>query len=79
MKIERWQTFQKRDQLLHIGAAILRASHWQGKDDKLFRLSLEEALKLADLCIQDNKWQDELEKFSSDERQENVKILYQAF
>ena len=88
MKLERWQTFSKHDQLLHMGAAIMRASTFQNKNNENFLIALREAQALMSLTLQDPKWQksdallffkEELEQFAEDKRKENIKILYQAF
>lgn len=88
MTLERWQIFTKHDQMLHIGAAVIRASTAQENDTKSFAFFINEALNLVELTLKDPKWQvqihglyglrQELNKFLSGERKENIEILYQA-
>ena len=88
MDISRWQTFSKHDQLLHIGAEILRAAAYQKQDQKKFKFFLSRAIELTELTDQDPKWRNfvispstiksELEKFHRGEKTESIKIIYQA-
>jgi len=88
MTFERWRNFSKHDQLLHIGAEIVRASVYQNKDKEAFSFSINEVIKLIDLTLNDQKWKEyaylleglelEIKKFLRGERTENIKILYQA-
>lgn len=54
--LERWQTFSLTEQLGNIGAEVSRACHWQGKDEKLFRHSVERVLELFDFTLEDPRW-----------------------
>ncbi len=87
MKQERWNTVPKREQLLHMGAAILRAASFQKSDPKKFFASLREAEQLLLLSIADPKWSGnpwlprfhaELNEFARGERTDSIKILYEA-
>lgn len=88
MQLERWQTFTRHDQMLHIGAAIIRASTAQGNDQASFIFFIKEALNLLELTLKDLKWQvqihalyglrQELNKFLTGERKDNIEILYRA-
>ena len=55
MTSERWQSFDKSQQLLMIGSELERARVWQGKDEKSFRGALERGLELVDLTLGDPK------------------------
>ena len=55
-----WQQFTKSEQFAAIGAEIVRASIWEGKDKSKFIGALERALGLIDAAIDDPKWQNEL-------------------
>lgn len=88
MEFSRWQNFSKHDQLLHIGAEILRAAGYQKQNQEKFRFFLARAIELIELTDQDPKWKNfivspsaiksELEKFRRGEKTEDIKILYQA-
>ncbi len=55
MEQGRWNTIPKREQLLHVGAAILRAASFQKSDRVKFLISLREAEELTALTIGDPK------------------------
>lgn len=89
MTLERWKTFQKREQLLFIGSEFERARVWQEEgDNEKFRGALDRALVLINLSLEDEQWQDdreqlialrsEVEKFQSGENKNRVAVLYQA-
>lgn len=87
MTLERWATFPKRVQLLHIGAEFERARVWDERGD---REEVQKALARADeliaLSIRDAKWENEVaqiealktmvEEFIRGARKENVAVLY---
>lgn len=54
--LERWQTFSLAEQLGNIGSEVARARHWQGKDEKLFRHSIDRALELFYFTLDDPRW-----------------------
>lgn len=60
MDQSRWENFDKRQQLLTIGAEFMRARVWQGKDKNNFLSALERALELIDLTISDKRWRNNL-------------------
>ena len=86
MEKERWEKLTKREQLLNVGAEFMRAKTWQGKDKEKFLLALERALELIDLTLSDLKWQDQLlallrlrdevAKFYTFQRTDDVSLLY---
>ena len=88
MKLERWVTFSKREQLLMIGSEIMRANVWQRKDDEKFLGALERGMHLIKLCQLDEKWQnakamlaglqEEFQKFSTKSRVDDTSVLYRA-
>jgi hypothetical protein len=60
MILERWQTFSKREQLLHTGAEFERARICEEESNSDGRaLALKRALELIHLSLQDSKWRDE--------------------
>jgi len=88
MKLERWVTFSKREQLLMIGSEIMRANVWQHKDEEKFLGALERGMHLIKLCQLDEKWQnakamlaglqEEFQKFSAKSRVDDISVLYRA-
>jgi hypothetical protein len=88
MDLNRWQNFNKRQQLLMIGSEIIRAKTWQDQDRKKFLLALERALELIDLTLSDEKWKnnlqmilglrEEIAKFYTAQRTDNISLLYNA-
>ncbi len=52
----RWQAFTPFEQMGNIGSEISRATHWQGKDQKLFDGAVDRALELFDLTLGDPRW-----------------------
>jgi len=86
MEINRWQKFEKREQLLMIGSEFLRAKNWQEKDNEKFISALWRALELIDLTLADLKWKndsrillglrEEVAKFYSADRVDDVSLLY---
>lgn len=51
-----WQKLSLAEQLGNIGSEISRAMRWQEKDKKLFDASVERALELFDLTLDDPRW-----------------------
>jgi hypothetical protein len=88
MDLNRWENFNKRQQLLMIGSEIIRAKTWQGQDREKFLLALERALELIDLTLSDEKWKnnlqmilglrEEIAKFYTAQRTDNISLLYNA-
>jgi hypothetical protein len=88
MELNRWQKFNKREQLLMIGSEFLRAKTWQKKDNEKFISALWRALELIDLTLSDSKWKndsqtllglrEEVAKFYSADRADDVSFLYNA-
>jgi len=88
MTLERWQTISRHDQLLHIGADLLRAAEWQKENREKFIFFLKKAIELTELTEQDPKWEGqllspailkkEMEKFLIGEKTENIETLYQS-
>lgn len=89
MEISRWENFTKRQQLMMIGAELMKAKVWQYKDEDKFTLTLCRALELIDLSIIDDKWKDsllmilrlrdEVAKFYIKERTDDILIISRAF
>jgi hypothetical protein len=88
MTTERWQALSKNQQLLSIGAEIMRAAVWQKKDSEKFLRALAEGLALIDACLEDKKWRDStrqllgfreaLAEFYVGKRNGDIKKLYEA-
>ena len=88
MEPERWKNFTKRQQLLTIGAELMRAKTWQNRDKDKFLPALERALELIDLTLSDPKWKDsllmilrlreEIAKFYVEKRTDDISALYRA-
>lgn len=88
MELNRWQKFNKREQLLMIGSEFLRARTWQKKDQEKFISALWRALELIDLTLSDQKWKNdyrillglrqEVTRFYSADRTDDVALLYNA-
>jgi len=88
MELNRWQKFNKREQLLMVGSEFMRAKTWQKKDNEKFISSLWRALELIDLTLSDSKWKkdsrillglrEEVAKFYSTDRTDDVALLYNA-
>ena len=88
MELNRWQKFNKREQLLMIGSEFLRAKTWQKKDNEKFISALWRALELIDLTLLDSKWKkdsrillglrEEAARFYSADRVDDVSLLYNA-
>jgi len=52
----RWFELSLAEQLGNIGSEVFRASHAEGKDEKLFWAAIERALELFDLTLEDPRW-----------------------
>ncbi|MBU4348208.1 hypothetical protein KJ671_01735 [Patescibacteria group bacterium] len=52
----RWQKFSLADQLGNIGSEISRAIKWQDRDKKIFYRTVDRALELFDLTLDDPRW-----------------------
>lgn len=86
MRLERWLKFSKSQQMGAIGAEIMRAKIWEGKDKENFLSSLERALELVDLSINDGRWRktlsillalrEELAKFYAGLNKTGIEKLY---
>lgn len=54
----RWQQFSLMEQLAHVGSEVDRAAHWMKKGDSISsHRSIDRALELIDLTIDDQRWQ----------------------
>ena len=56
MNSERWRKFTKSEQIGAIGAELMRASVWEGKDKEKVAASFERAISLVDAAIGDPRW-----------------------
>ena len=89
MKPERWQRLSPYEQLRNIAAEIERARvSEENRDSELFRGSLERALELIDLSLQDARWRsdslqlltlrDEIAKSYLGEKSGNIQAFSRA-
>lgn len=85
--LQRWKAIPLREQLLHIGAAILRAAEFEIGDRHNFLAALKEATYLATLSKDDPQWDQYpevipylLSRFKEYERGEatGIAVLWQA-
>lgn len=54
----RWQQFSLMEQLAHVGSEVDRAAHWKQKGDTASsQKSIDRALELIDLTLDDQRWQ----------------------
>ena len=54
----RWQKFSLMEQLAHVGSEVDRAAHWMKKGDSVSsQRSIDRALELIDLTLDDQRWQ----------------------
>ena len=54
--LERWRAMPLEEQLGNIGSEISRAMKWQGKDEKIFQNTVNRALELFDMTLDDERW-----------------------
>lgn len=53
----RWTQFSLMEQLAHVGSEVDRAAHWLKKSDTISsRRSIDRALELIDLTLDDQRW-----------------------
>lgn len=88
MEQKRWESFNKRQQLLIIAAEFMRAKIWQYRDQEKFLLALSRALELIDITLSDKKWnsnllmllrlREEVAKFYSLKRTDDISLLSKA-
>ena len=88
MQLERWLKFSKTQQMGAIAAEIMRAKTWEGKEKENFLSSLERALQLIDLTLEDKRWKkwlailfwlrDETAKFYIGLNKNSIETLYNA-
>lgn len=84
----RVQGFSESEQLLMVGAELMRASRWQKEDKENFLGALERTLALIDFMISDPKWRErtrmllglreETARFYAGEAPGDVLELYRA-
>lgn len=59
-----WSTFTLMEQLGNIASEVGRAAKWNGKDERRFDHSIEQALLLIDLTQRDPRWQGKLRELA---------------
>lgn len=52
----RWFQLSLAEQLANIGSEVSRACKWQKKNQKIFQQTVERALELFDLTLEDSRW-----------------------
>lgn len=57
-----WFALSLAEQLGHVGSEISRALRWHKKDEGVFNRSIDRALELLDLTIQDKRWRKRLKE-----------------
>lgn len=60
----RWFELSLIEQLANIGSEVSRARKWQGKDKKIFWGTVERALELFDLTLEDSRWKGRLREIA---------------
>ncbi len=60
----RWQTLSLAEQMGNIGSEINRALKFQGKNQQLFENTINRALDLFDLTIEDLRWRNRLKEIT---------------
>ena len=60
----RWSKFSLMEQLGNIGSEVSRALNWRNKDEKIFNATIERALELFDLTLQDPRWRGRLKEIN---------------
>lgn len=64
LALGRWQQFSLIEQLGNIGSEVGRAAKWQGKDEKIFQNTVNRALELFDLTLDDARWKGRLREIA---------------
>lgn len=65
MNKERWERLSLAEQMGNIGSEISRARHWEKhRDREGCKKSLERALDLMDLTLQDARWRPRLKELA---------------
>lgn len=52
----RWKKLSLTEQLGNIGSEVSRAINWKNRDEKIFWNTVERALELFDLTLDDPRW-----------------------
>lgn len=52
----RWFSLSLMEQLGNIGSEVGRARRWQNEDKKIYQNTVNRALELFDLTLQDSRW-----------------------
>ena len=60
----RWQQLSLPEQLGNIGSEISRAAKWQGRDKEIFENTVDRALELFDLTLDDPRWKSRLREIA---------------
>ena len=57
-----WGKLSLVEQLANIGSEVTRALHWQATSPEIFEKSIDRALELLDLTLQDERWRNRLKE-----------------
>ena len=64
LALGRWQQLSLPEQLGNIGSEISRTAKWQGKDKEIFENTVDRALELFDLTLDDPRWKGRLQEIA---------------
>ena len=64
LALGRWQQLSLPEQLGNIGSEISRAAKWQGRDKEIFENTVDRALELFDLTLDDPRWKSRLREIA---------------
>ena len=64
LTLGRWQQFSLIEQLGNIGSEVGRAAKWQEKDKEIFENTVDRALELFDLTLDDPRWKSRLREIA---------------
>jgi hypothetical protein len=60
----KWFKLSLMEQLGNIGSEVGRARRWQGKDEKIYQNTVDRALELFDLTLEDKRWHGRLREIA---------------
>jgi len=64
LALGRWQQLSLIEQLGNIGSEVGRAAKWQEKDKEIFQNTVDRALELFDLTLDDPRWKGRLREIA---------------
>jgi len=60
----KWFHLSLLEQMANIGSEVSRAAKWQGKDKETFQATIDRALELFDLTLEDKRWRGRLREIA---------------